>query len=123
MKDEDINVVAEDIDVSEIDKMTGIPKANDITMGVVPMCGPYSVMQNHKYKVKIQPGQLKRGKAMKLIKSLFTQQAGKNQTETAMIKNVPDTDMMNILINNCRVLAPGLTKMQNQSKQTKKKKE
>ena len=75
------------------------------------MCGPYAIMKNHKYKVKIQTGQLKRGKAMKLIKSLFTQQANKSQTETAMIKNIPDNDMMNMLLNNCRVLAPGLTKM------------
>ena len=116
MKEEDINVVAEDVDVHEIDKLTGMPKVNDITLGVLAMCGPYSVMQSHKYKVKIQPGQLKRGKAMKLIKSLFIAQAGKSQTETTMIKNIPDTDMMNMLVNNCRVLAPGLTKMQNQSK-------
>ena len=78
MKDEDINVVADDVDITEIDKLTGIPKGNDITLGVVPMCGPYSIMQTHKYKVKIQTGQLKRGKAMKLIKSLFTQQANKS---------------------------------------------
>lgn len=71
MKEEDINLVAENVDISEIDKLTGIPKTNDITIGVVPMLAPYSVMQGHKYKVKIQTGQLKRGKAMKLIKSLF----------------------------------------------------
>jgi hypothetical protein len=48
---------------------------------------------------------------MKLIKSLFIAQANKSQNETGMIKNIPDTDMMNMLVNNCRVLAPGLTKM------------
>jgi len=32
------------------------------------------------------------------------------------IKNIPDTDMTNMLVNNCRVLAPGLTKMQNATK-------
>ena len=62
-------------------------------------------------------------KAMKLIKSLFVAQANKNQIETGMIKNIPDTDMTNMLINNCRVLAPGLTKMQNQNKQNKRKKD
>ena len=56
MKEEDINVVADDVDVTEIDKLTGVPKGNDITLGVVPMCGPYSIMQTHKYKVKIQTG-------------------------------------------------------------------
>ncbi len=59
---------------------------------------------------------------MKLIKSLFLAQANKNQWETQMIKGIPDTDMTNMLVNNCRVLAPGLTKMQNANKQNKKKK-
>lgn len=53
MKEEDINLVAENVDISEIDKLTGIPKPNDIINGVVPMLAPYSVMQTHKYKVKI----------------------------------------------------------------------
>lgn len=71
MKEEDINVVSEDVDINEIDKLTGLPKYNDIITGVVPMCAPYSAIQTYKFKVKIQPGTLKRGKAMKLIKSLF----------------------------------------------------
>ncbi len=123
MKEEDINLVAENVDVNEIDKLTGLPKANDIIQAIVPMCAPYSAISSYKYKVKIQPGTLKRGKAMKLIKSLFLAQANKNQFETTMIKNIPDTDMTNMLVNNCRVLAPGLTKMQNANKQNRKKKE
>lgn len=53
MKEEDINLVAENVDVNEIDKMTGIPKANDIVIGIVPMCAPYSAISTYKYKVKI----------------------------------------------------------------------
>lgn len=71
MKEEDINLVAENVDVNEIDKLTGVPKPTDITIGIVPMCAPYSAISTYKYKVKIQPGTLKRGRAMKLIKSLF----------------------------------------------------
>jgi hypothetical protein len=44
MKEEDINLVAENLDVNEIDKLTGIPKVNDILIGVVPMCAPYSAI-------------------------------------------------------------------------------
>ena len=123
MKEEDINLVAEDVDVAEIDKLTGVPKANDLVQGIVPMCAPYSAISTYKYKVKIQPGTLKRGKAMKLIKGLFLGQANKNQFETTLIKNIPDMDMTNMLVNNCRVLAPGLTKMQNANKQQRKKKD
>lgn len=71
MKEEDINLVAENVDVNEIDKLTGLPKPNDLIVGVIPMCAPYSAISSYKYKVKIQPGTLKRGKAMKLIKGLF----------------------------------------------------
>ena len=63
MKEEDINILPEDVDVNEIDKLTGIPKHNDIILGVVPMCAPYQSITTYKYKVKIQPGTLKRGRA------------------------------------------------------------
>lgn len=72
MKEEDINMVPEDIDLAEIDKLTGIPKGNDIVLALVPMCAPYTAIQTYKYKVKLQAGTLKRGKAQKLIKNLFT---------------------------------------------------
>ena len=118
MKEEDINVVPEDVDLAEIDKLTGIPKSNDIVLALVPMCAPYSAIQTYKYKVKLQAGTLKRGKAQKLIKNLFAQQAAKTATpnESMMVRNIPDPEMTNTLINNVRVLAPGLTKVQNQSK-------
>ena len=122
MKEEDINLVPEDVDLAEIDKLTGTPKSNDLILALVPMCAPYSAIQTYKYKVKLQAGTLKRGKAQKLIKNLFAQQAQKSasQTETQMVRNVPDPDMTNMLINNVRVLAPGLTKVQNQTKQAKR---
>ena len=62
MKEEDINLLPENVDVSEIDKLTGIPKANDNILFAIPMCSPYSTIQNYKYKVKLQPGTMKRGK-------------------------------------------------------------
>lgn len=115
MKEEDINVVPEDVDLAEIDKLTGIPKQNDLVLALVPMCAPYSAIQTYKYKVKLQVGTHKRGKAQKLIKNLFVQQAMKTATphEQQLVRNVPDPDMTNMLINSVRVLAPGLQKVQN----------
>lgn len=122
MKEEDIGQVLEEADLAEIDKLTGIPKPSDLVLALVPMCAPYSAISTYKYKVKLQAGTLKRGKAQKLIKNLFAQQAQKTATpvETNMVRNVPDMDMTNMLINNIRVLAPGLTKVQNQTKQAKR---
>lgn len=122
MKEEDINILPEDADLAEIDKLTGIPKGNDLILSLVPMCAPYSAISTYKYKVKLQAGTLKRGKAQKLIKNLFVQQATKTSTpnEANMVRNLPDPEMTNMLINNIRVLAPGLTKVQNQTKQQKR---
>ena len=44
MKEEDINLVPVEVDVSEIDKLTGIPKHNDILLFGVPMLAPYSTI-------------------------------------------------------------------------------
>ena len=49
-------------------------------------------------------------------------QSNKNEHEIQLMKIIPDNDMTNSLINNVRVLAPGLTKIQNANKQQKKKK-
>lgn len=53
MKEEDVNLVADDVDLNEIDKLTGTPKHNDMIIGIVPMCAPYSAISTYKYKVKI----------------------------------------------------------------------
>jgi hypothetical protein len=63
MKEEDINLVPEDVDLNEIDKLTGTPKQQDLIVSLVPMCAPYSAISTYKYKVKLQAGTLKRGKA------------------------------------------------------------
>lgn len=64
MKDEDINILPENTDVSEIDKLTGIPKPNDSLVFAIPMLSPYTTIQSSKYKVKLQSGPMKRGKGI-----------------------------------------------------------
>lgn len=51
---------SEDLDL--LDSLTGIPLPDDILLFCVPVCGPYSAMNNFKYKVKLTPGSAKRGK-------------------------------------------------------------
>ena len=117
MKDEDINVQTENADVSEIDKLTGNPKATDELLFAVPMLAPYSTINTYKFKVKILPGTQKRGTEQKSIRQLFLAQSLKVALqEQHMIKAVTDTEMTMALINSCRVMAPGLQKVQQQSK-------
>jgi FMN-dependent NADH-azoreductase len=56
MKDEDISIVPESKDISEIDKLTGQPLKKDTVVFAIPMLAPYSTIQSNKYKVKITPG-------------------------------------------------------------------
>mgnify|MGYP002629868013 CR=1 FL=1 len=85
------------------------------------MLAPYTTINTFKYKAKVQPGTLKRGRAQKQIRSLFLAQAGKQfPIEAQFMKAVSDQDMTLTLINSCRVLAPGLQKVQTQNKKDKK---
>ena len=57
--------------IDMLNKLTGDPKENDVLIFAMPMCAPFSMMKNHKYKVKLQPGKMKGGQAQKHILSLF----------------------------------------------------
>lgn len=113
IKEEDINLVPENTDVTEIDKLTGMPKQNDQLLFAIPMLAPYTTINTNKYKAKVTPGTLKRGRAQKSIRQLFLSQSSKTFVyETNLIKAVSDQDMTMTLVNSCRVMAPGLTKIQ-----------
>jgi len=76
------------------------------------MLAPYTTINTFKYKAKVQPGTLKRGRAQKTIRGLFVAQAGKTfPLELQYIKAISEQEMTMTLINSCRVLAPGLQKV------------
>ena len=75
MKEEDITLVPESEDVSELDKLTGLPDRKDIFLFALPMLAPYQTVQSNKYKVKLTPGTMKRGRVQKNIKDLFFKNA------------------------------------------------
>jgi len=96
MDEENIKVV-ENVDISVLDKLTGVPKANDTILFAVPMCGPYSMMNTHKYKVKILPGTLKRGKARKLIQEIFGSVSKGFEIENALLRAIPEDQLLEVL--------------------------
>jgi len=50
-----------------LDVFTGRPLPNDALLSAIPICAPWSALSAYKYKAKLQPGSLKRGKAVKEI--------------------------------------------------------
>ncbi|KAK7533300.1 uncharacterized protein J3D65DRAFT_661171 [Phyllosticta citribraziliensis] len=51
----------------DIDAFTGRPLPGDDIVCAVPVCAPWSALATYKYKVKLQPGSVKKGKAVKEI--------------------------------------------------------
>ncbi|KAK7552379.1 hypothetical protein IWX49DRAFT_135204 [Phyllosticta citricarpa] len=51
----------------DVDAFTGRPLPDDEIVCAVPVCAPWSALATYKYKVKLQPGSVKKGKAVKEI--------------------------------------------------------
>lgn len=103
--------------------MTGIPKPGDTLLFAVAMCAPYTMMNTHKYKAKILPGQQKRGRGRKLVQDIFSAISRGNDVETTLLKAIPETEIVEIMPKSCQVLAAGLNKIKQNKKQNRKKKE
>ena len=48
--------------LTELDSLTGCPTATDVLLYAVPVCAPYQALQGYKYRVKLTPGNAKKGK-------------------------------------------------------------
>lgn len=53
--------------MTSLDGLVGTPLAGDEILEAIPMCAPWAAMAKCKYKVKLQPGTTKKGKATKEI--------------------------------------------------------
>ncbi|KAI8814303.1 hypothetical protein BJ742DRAFT_672012 [Cladochytrium replicatum] len=98
---------AQDYTYSYLDLLTGAPTIRDTILNAIPVCGPWSAMQRYKYKAKLVPGALKRGKAAKTIQAAFLAMAGAEAqketdeqargfagTQRNLIRVVPENDMI-----------------------------
>lgn len=60
-----------------LDSLVGLPLPGDEILEVIPVCGPYGAIGRLKYKVKLQPGSQKKGKAVKEVLEAWKHVAGK----------------------------------------------
>lgn len=58
---------AEAADLSWIPALIGTPHPEDEILAAIPVCAPWAALGRYKYRVKIQPGSVKKGKAVKEI--------------------------------------------------------
>jgi len=95
-------------DIELLDSLTGTPLPDDILLFCVPVCGPYSAMNNFKYKVKLTPGSAKRGKAVKTILKFFLHNENITPQERDLIRNMPEQEAIQQIVGNVKISTPGL---------------
>ncbi|EFJ34356.1 hypothetical protein SELMODRAFT_81700, partial [Selaginella moellendorffii] len=106
--------------LTELDALTGRSFPNDILLYAVPVCG-YSALQNYKYHVKITPGPSKKGKGAKMAMDAFIRSSDVLPREKELMKAVAESDLVACMIGNVKVSAPGLAKLKQSQKSSKKK--
>lgn len=58
---------AEAADLEWLPALVGTPQPEDEILAAIPVCAPWSSLGRYKYKIKLQPGAVKKGKAVKEI--------------------------------------------------------
>ncbi|KAF6266599.1 hypothetical protein COO60DRAFT_5463 [Scenedesmus sp. NREL 46B-D3] len=89
-------------------------------MYAVPVVGPYAALANYKFKVKLTPGTLKKGKAVKQAVELLARGQEGLQRERELMRAVPDADMVNAMVGTVKISAAGLQQLKQASKKAKK---
>ena len=121
IEDEDADID----DTAENNKLTGKPHAEDALLYALPVCAPYQTLTQYTYRIKLTPGNLKRGKAARQCVDMFLKgdagnagNAGKKSSSgTAnggvgkdFIKKVADNDWIQCLCADVKISAPGAAK-------------
>ena len=60
-----------DSEFADLQRLAGKVQGQDEWDGLIPMCAPYPTIKDNKFKVKLVPGGLKKGKAARNIVGYF----------------------------------------------------
>ncbi|KAI8983879.1 fibronectin-binding protein A N-terminus-domain-containing protein [Pilobolus umbonatus] len=118
LKEENITMLEADevANLSVLDSFTPNPLPEDIIHFAIPVCAPYVAIQKYKYKVKLTPGTLKRGKAVKQAHSVFLNLQDATSREKELIKSVPDMEAINTMMSKVKVSAHNLEAIKRKKK-------
>ncbi|XP_047133052.1 ribosome quality control complex subunit NEMF isoform X1 [Hydra vulgaris] len=109
--DEEPDEEIEKENITIIDSLTGCPLEDDILLHAIPLCAPYSSLQNYKFKVKLTPGTGKRGKAAISSLHSFLMTKGISDWEKDLLKCLKDSDISRNLPGKVKVSGPNLHKV------------
>jgi NFACT protein C-terminal domain len=112
-------------DTVELNKLTGKPHLDDLLLYAVPVCAPYQSLSQYTYRVKLTPGNMKRGKSSKQCLDILLKTPSNAATGTEkhfdLIKKVADNDWVQTICADVKISAPGASKAVKQQKQNHKK--
>jgi predicted ribosome quality control (RQC) complex YloA/Tae2 family protein len=126
--------------LSELDFFTGCPHPEDVLEYAIPVCAPYQTLAKYKYKAKLVPGTLKKGKALKqVMNAILNQMATEarrpasatpatdaerqvtaSSRELDLISAIDEPVLIQQMLGNVRVLAPGLQERQRKQRAQRK---
>ncbi|KAI0509583.1 hypothetical protein F5B22DRAFT_648815 [Xylaria bambusicola] len=124
MLDEGIETLDPDevANLSPLDALVGTPLPGDEILEVVALCAPYAALGRYKYKVKLQPGTQKKGKAVKEIlegwkaasnkKGVIDERSADKERmwprEVELIKSIKPEDVINTVpLKSLKVMSSG----------------
>ncbi|PRQ39528.1 putative transcription factor interactor and regulator CCHC(Zn) family [Rosa chinensis] len=122
IEEDDIHEIGEEEKekLNDVDYLTGNPLPSDILLYAVPVCGPYNAVQSYKYRVKIIPGSVKRGKGAKTAMNLFSHMPDATAREKELMKACTDPELVAAIIGNVKITAAGLSQLKQKQKKVKK---
>lgn len=122
MEEDDVHEIGEEEKerLHDVDYLTGNPLPSDILLYAVPVCGPYNAVQSYKYRVKIIPGNAKKGKAAKTAMNLFSHMPDASTREKELMKACTDPELVAAIVGNVKITAAGLTQLKQKQKKGKK---
>jgi NFACT protein RNA binding domain/NFACT protein C-terminal domain len=120
-------------DTAENNKLTGKPHPEDALLYALPVCAPYQTLSQYTYRIKLTPGNQKRGKAAKQCVDMFLKgdvvnNTGKKVATPAsdiardLIKKVADNDWIQTLCADVKISAAGASKVTKKQKANNKAK-
>jgi predicted ribosome quality control (RQC) complex YloA/Tae2 family protein len=124
MLDEGVEMLDEDEAerTTLLDSLVGTPLVGDEILEVIPVCAPWNAMAKIKFKAKMQPGPVKKGKAIKEVFERWRVAAGKKGTvdeqsqdtermwprEVELIKGIKPEDVINCVpVSKVKIMMPG----------------
>jgi len=87
----------------------------------LPVCAPYAVLAHYAYKLKLTPGNGKKGKAAKQAVGLLSALAPPRERE--LMRALTDDELVRVMVGNVKVQAPVKMLQQQKSAEKRERKE